>query len=221
MSRATIVAAAVLISVLQGDPARAMSVYRCLGSDGVVKFQDKPCQRDEPGQRIELRDSHPPPVANADEPDLDPAFAPEPADAAAPFEIPVRPEPAATLCTRDDGSHYLSESGRGERHAVPLGVLGIPGQSLADAYGGSNGIGVSAPGLRAVPSDHSRSGRLGALTTWVEDPCMRIDGPTLCAFLAERIADAERRLRLAFSDTRAQVRSELESLRQRAGRCPR
>jgi hypothetical protein len=221
MRWASIIAVAVLIFALSGGPVRATSVYRCFGRDGVVKFQDRPCQRDEPGQRIELPDSPLAPVAKADEPDLDPSVTPEPADSAAPIENPAPPGPAATLCTREDGSGYLSDSGSGERRAVPLGVLGIPGQSLADAYGGSNGIGVSAPGLRAAPSDRSRSGRLGALTTWVEDPCVRIDGPTLCAFLKERIVDAERRQRLAFSDTRAQVRSELESLRLRAGQCPR
>ena len=100
-------------------------------------------------------------------------------------------------------------------------MLGIPQDSLAGAYAGRDGIGVSAPGLREPPVDRSRHGQLGAMYTWVEDPCVQINAAQLCGFLDTRIADAERRLRLAFSDTRVQVRQELDALRQRAKHCPR
>lgn len=200
-------------------PADAASIYRCLGADGVIRFQDQPCRSDESSRRIELPDAPAPAalVVPRDESKVPPA--PAAVDVAPEFV----PEPAApaTLCTREDGSRYLSDSGHGEQHTVPLGVLGIPRDSLAEAYGGRDGIGVSAPGLRKPPVDHSRHGQIGALHTWVEDPCMKINNAQLCEYLGARIADAERALRLAFSDSQARRRNELEALRQRASQCPR
>jgi hypothetical protein len=201
--------------------AFATTVFRCVGSDGVVRFQDIPCLSGEKSRRIEM--AEPPFVA---EPPRQPSGVIETRDAAQPPNLPKQapasdPVIFATLCKREDGSQYLSDSGRGEQRAVPLGMLGIPNDTLADAYAGRNGIGVSAPGLRAVPVDRSHRGSLGALYTWVEDPCVRINARQLCEFLDGRIIDAERRLRLAFSDTSAQVRTELEALRRRAASCSR
>jgi hypothetical protein len=202
-------------------PAFATTVFRCVGSDGIVRFQDLPCEQGENSRRIEMTE----PRVVAD-PGPEHSSVVEIVHAPPPPNVPKQasaPDPviSTTICSREDGSEYLSDSGRGERRAVPLGMLGIPNDSLADAYGGRNGIGVSAPGLRAVPSDHSHRGRLGALYTWVEDPCVRINARQLCEFLDGRIADAEHRLRLAFSDTSAQVRIELESLQRRASSCSR
>jgi hypothetical protein len=208
-----------LIWVASCGSAFATTVFRCVGSDGVVRFQDVPCQSGEETRRIEMPEPHV--VAVPEHDDSSVVESPEgerPQDP--PRQAPVRrPEISATLCKREDGSQYLSDSGRGERRAVPLGMLGIPRESLADAYAGRTGIGVSAPGLREIPSDHSRRGSLGALYTWVEDPCERIDARQFCRFLDGQITDAERRLRLAFSDTSEQVRDELESLRLRASSC--
>ncbi len=214
---------ALLLSVHLLAAAEAASIYRCVGADGVIRFQDQPCRSDESGRRIELPDV-PVPAALAVPRDV-PKVPPAPAAVdVAPGLVP-EPEPEraalATLCTREDGSRYLSDSGHGEQRAVPLGVLGMPRDSLAEAYGGRDGIGISAPGLRKPPVDHSRHGQIGALHTWVEDPCVKINTSQLCEFLGARIADAERALRLAFSDSQAQRRNELEALRQRASQCPR
>jgi hypothetical protein len=210
-----------LILVSPCGCAFATTVFRCVGGDGVVRFQDIPCLSGEQGQRIEMAE---PRVAA--EPPRQAASVIETRNAGQPPELPEQapasdPVIFATLCTREDGSQYLSDSGRGERYAVPLGMLGIPRESLADAYAGRTGIGVSAPGLRAVPSDHTGRDSLGAVYTWVEDPCVRINSRQLCEFLGGRIVDAERRLRLAFSDTSAQVKAELEGLRRRASSCSR
>ena len=190
-----------LLQVTMGSVAAA-TIYRCVGNDRVIKFQDKPCLAAESSRRIEL--AQPPPASNppvAQSPVTQATQIP-PVDSAPALHTTVAEKPSATLCTREDGSRYLSESGHGEQRLAPLGMLGVPSESLADAYGGHDGIGVSAPGLREVPSDHTRRGRLGALYTWIEDPCEPISGSQLCEFLDSRINDAERRLRLAFSDTR-------------------
>src|SRR5690606_24110000 len=140
-------------------PVDATSIYRCVGADGVVKFQDQACRIDESSRRIELPDA--PSIQEVTPPRYDAKVLPAPSPSAVQRDTAavIEPGPAATLCTREDGSRYLSDSGRGELRAVPLGVLGIPRDSLADAYGGRGGIGVSAPGLRNPPSDRSRHGR--------------------------------------------------------------
>ena len=203
------------------ESVNATTIYRCVGSDRVIKFQDKPCLADESSHRVEL--AEPPPVSNPPLAQSPVSEAPQnlPVDSASAPQTHVVNPPSATLCSREDGSRYLSESGHGEQRLTPLGALGVPNESLADAYGGPDGIGVSAPGLRQPPSDHSAGGSLGALHVWVEDPCERISGLQLCSFLDSSIRDAERRLRLAFSDTQESARRELESLRHQAEHCPR
>ncbi|HET9031652.1 MAG TPA: DUF4124 domain-containing protein [Dokdonella sp.] len=204
-------------------PTGAVTVFRCVGEDGVIKFQDTACKGNESGRKIELPE---PSRASTANPSASPVPQPD-SKALVPTQPPsraravVKPGASAILCRREDGSRYLSESGRGEQRAVPLGMLGVPQNSLAGAYAGSDGIGVSAPGLRKPPTDRSVYGQLGTAYVWVEDPCARINGAQLCQFFGERIDDAERRLRYAFSDTSDQVRRELESLRQRARDCPR
>ena len=222
MRNSSLLLLALMLGAHLADALAATSIYRCVGLDGVVKFQDAPCRSDENGRRIELPDAPPAPVVDVPKADLNESSAP-------PSRAVVQREPASEipsvsasiLCTREDGSRYLSDSGRGEQRAVPLGVLGIPRESLAEAYGGRDGIGVSAPGLREAPVDYSRHGQIGTMLAWVEDPCVEINTTQLCDFLGTRIADAERRLRLAFSDSRDQRRHELETLRTRARHCPR
>lgn len=210
-----------LFLVMHPGQILAATIFQCIGDDGVVRFQDMHCHASERSRTIELPDS-------PDGPRVDPpTYGESKSENSALSTAPVQSRPvvessvSATLCTREDGSRYLSDSGRGQQRAVSLGMLGVPRDSLADAYAGRDGIGVSAPGLRNPPSDRSAYGQLGAMYTWVEDPCSRINGAQLCAFLGERIDDAERRLRFAFSDTSEQVRLELESLRERAQSCPR
>ncbi len=221
MRKSAITLIALIVAVQLVASAAATSIYRCLGADAVIKFQDTPCHSDENSRRIELPDT--PSVPSVDLPRRDaekPATQPR-ANEQAESTPASASEVGAILCTREDGSRYLSASGYGERRAVPLGMLGIPGDSLAGAYAGRDGIGVSAPGLREAPVDRSLYGQLGGMYTWVEDPCVQINAAQLCGFLDSRIVDAERRLRYAFSDTSAQVRQELESLRLRARHCPR
>lgn len=206
---------------LLAPSVQALTVYRCTGADGAIAFQDRPCPRSGKSQRVELPDESAPKAAPA--PDFSrPEPAPttrSPPQALAP--MPAATQPFAIVCTREDGSRYLSASGHGDRRAVPLAMLGLPSQTLSEAYGGPNGIGVSAPGLREAPTDRSGRAAAGSLYTWVEDPCERLAGSAYCAFLDSRIGDAERRLRLAFSDRAPEIRTEIEALRRRAEACQR
>ena len=212
-------ALAIIGAALCTAPAQAISVYRCVTAEGVISYQDTPCASNSRAQIIELADAPltaPPPAVPAAQ------DAPPPATRK-PQILPPAPRirSSAILCQREDGTRYLSETGRGEHRAVPLASLGVPQRSLADAYGGRDGIGVSAPGLRQPPVDRSVHGQAGALHVWVEDPCERIRGAALCEFLDDQVVAAERRPRLAFSDTQARARNELEAARQRVAKCSR
>ena len=218
--RATAPVLTCLAVLLAGSaPLRALEVRKCVGPDGRVAFQDGPCAQGESSSLVRLPDDPHADVVREPEVEAPPPPTKPPAINADPMPPADSPVPAQSICVREDGSRYLSESGRGERRAVPLGMLGIPSGTLADAYGGRDGIGVSAPGLREIPHDRSSHGSPGALYVWVEDPCRLESGNALCSFYAERIDAVQRRLRLAFSDEAPAIRAELESWRLRAAPC--
>jgi hypothetical protein len=202
-------------------PASAAIAFKCTAVDGTVSFQDRPCRATEKTQKLDLSDKPSPNPGLPRNAPTQPARMPaSDSPAVAATAIHAAAPPSGFLCTRDDGSRYLSDDGIGESRAVPLAMLGVPGRSLGDAYGGSNGIGVSAPGLRTIPADNSLQGQIGSAYVWIEDPCEYVDGHQICAHLSAQIADAERRLRFAFSDTSAQVEAEISVLRTRAADCP-
>lgn len=210
-----------LIVVQLADAHASTLIYRCVGNDGVVKFQDTVCRPGESSREIAMPTAPSIPAIDSPSPADRAPDVPQRSPSALTARNDVAPSMRATVCERQDGSRYLSNNGRGEQRAVPLGMLGIPRDSLADAYAGRDGIGVSAPGLRTAPVDQSAYGQLGAAYVWVEDPCSPISGEQLCDFLDGQIEDAQRRLRFAFSDTKDKVKQELESLLQRAQECRR
>ncbi|GAA0724973.1 hypothetical protein GCM10009105_38060 [Dokdonella soli] len=142
----------------------------------------------------------------------------EPVVSSAP-QAPLVSPPSFFLCTRYDGSRYLSDDGIGSRSAVPYGMLGGSGQSLAQAYGGPNGIGVSAPGLRTIPDIPAAQAPLAGAYVWVDDECHHADPQEACAYLRSRIDDVEHKLKRAFSDTEAQLKDERTALRERMRGC--
>lgn len=203
-------------------PAQAVDIVRCTTRDGEVRYQDRPCAQGEAVQVIRLVDDmparEPPTVAPVDDAPAAAESEEVPASRFADLPAPGESMPAAWLCQRDDGSRYLSESGIGERRAVPLAMLGVPSRGLADAYG-RGGAGVSAPEVSRPGIDRSPGSALGSAYTWVEDPCLPAGGAEVCRFLDAEIQAAERRLRYAFSDTAASVRADIERLRARAAPC--
>lgn len=208
----------VILFGLIAGATQATTVYECVGPEGSVRFQDRPCAAGERSRRRVLTDD-PVPAPSRPEPRTLAGTEPGPArhdEAPTPTQ---RAPPGGFLCQREeDGSRYLSDTGIGERRAVPLAMLGIPGGSLGDAYARDR-VGVSAPGLRQIPTDASPSSQIGAAYVWIEDSCEPIDGWRRCAELQIEIADAERQLARAFSDTSAQIRQQIEALRIRGKDC--
>jgi hypothetical protein len=113
----------------------------------------------------------------------------------------------------------MSDTGEGGSALVPLGVLGVPGRSLADAYGAPNGIGVSAPGLRTIPHQPAASVPFGGMSTWVYDECHAAAPAEACAYLRSSLDDVDSKLRRAFSDTQKQLQEQQADLQQRLRGC--
>ena len=208
----------VALALIAGSTcADAARVYRCSAADGTVGFQDRPCGQGRTQHVVELPDDPPPPATTTE-----PVVADAPAmtvEAPAAPSAPAVPPPDFFLCTRYDGSRYLSEDGIGSRSAVPYGMLAGSGLSLADAYGGNNGIGVSAPGLRPIPTIPSAQMPLAGAYVWIDDECHHAGPAEACAWLRGQLDEVGYRLKRAFSDTAPQLRQEQASLRERLRGC--
>lgn len=193
----------------------AATAYKCVDARGAISFQDQPCRAGNRQSTIALPDTEPSP-APIDAPAA--IVATSPPVTAAPPPPSIRP-PAFYLCTRYDGSRYISDTGEGGSALVPLGVLGIPNRSLADAYGGRNGIGVSAPGLRTIPHVPAAKVPFGGMDTWIDDECHFAAPREACAYLRSELDDVASKLRRAFSDTEAQLKDQQAQLQQRMRGC--
>ena len=199
--------------------ASAATAYKCVDAKGAITFQDQPCRAGTKEQRIPLREFAPPPETPATPAEPPPEYAYDAPDLAPPPPLPRLAPPKFYLCTRYDGSRYMSDTGEPGSALVPLGVLGVPGRSLADAYGGPNGIGVSAPGLRAIPHQPAASFPFGGMSTWVDDECHPAAPAEACAYLRSSLDDVTSKLRRAFSDTQAQLQQQQADLQQRLRGC--
>jgi hypothetical protein len=207
----------VFLLALMSSPTFAATAYKCVDAKGAISFQDQPCRAGTQEQQIHLHDfAPPPPPATSAGPE--PEYAYDAPDVAPPSP-PRVPPPKFYLCTRYDGTRYMSDTGEGGSALVPLGVLGVPGRSLADAYGGPNGIGVSAPGLRTIPHQPAASVPFGGMSTWIDDECHAAAPYEACAYLRNSLDEVNSKLRRAFSDTQAQLQQQQADLQQRLRGC--
>lgn len=196
---------------------RAVEVFRCVAADGSTIYQDRPCASGQAQQTVQLPDD---PVLPPPSPEPAPAPTPAPPMEPAPEPPLAVAGPEFVLCTRADGSRYISEDGSIGRTAVPFGMVAGSGQSLADAYGGRNGIGVSAPGLRDIPNIPAGEMPLAGAYVWVDDECHRTRPGEACAWLGSRLDEVGKKLKRAFSDTAPQLKQEQAALRERMRGCP-
>lgn len=208
-----------MLTLLLAAPlaASAAEAFKCTAADGSVAFQDHPCARDARQQRLQLPEYAPPP---APEPDAVVVNAkPTPVEPAVPPPPPREPPPTFFLCTRYDGSRYSSDSGIGARYAVPYGMLGGSGRGLAQNYGGRDGIGVSAPGLRKIPTLPAAEAPFATGYVEVEDECHRAAPQEACAYLSTELDGVRDKLKRAFSDTQAELERQERQLRERLRGC--
>ena len=178
--------------------AHALSVFRCTRSDGAITFQDQPCparsavdaSSDCPMSSLDRRQDAPAPCSRSES-------TPETSRVRGMSRAPRSP-PRGFVGRRLHTRRWQpipQRQRRGERRAVPLAMLGVPSQSLADAYAGRERHRcLRAGAARAAPADTSRRRRRSVCIPGVEDPCQRLVGaPTV------RLDDARRRCRTAFA----------------------
>lgn len=198
-----------------GQAVDAVEVFRCVAADGSTMYQDRPCASGQAQQALQLPDDPPlPPPAR--EPEPEPVMPAEP-----------EPEPPATavagpeflLCTRYDGSRYISEDGTIGGTSVPYAMLGGSGRGLAETYGGRDGAGVSAPGLRDVPRIPASEAPLAGAYVWIADECHHAAPDEACAWLGSRLDEVGKKLKRAFSDTAPALKQEQAALRERMTGC--
>ena len=211
MRRASILLAALLAAPM----ASATDVFRCTDANGTT-YQDTPCAPGSAQTVTHYADPPPPP----------PAPAAPPADDTIPTSVEAPPVPVQRvaapdfyLCLATDGSRYISEDGVGRRSAVPFAMVSGNRQTLAQAYGGPNGIGVSAPELQNRPTIPASKDPLGASYVWVVDECHHAAADEACTYLRSELDKVTGKLRRAFSDTEAQLKQEQADLRERMGGC--
>lgn len=197
--------------------AQAVDVLRCVAGDGSVVYQDRPCPAGQAGEPLHLPDDPPPPAVLAV-----PASSPDPHAEPEPAAEPIAVEaagPRFLLCTRADGSQYISDDGWVGGTGVPYGMVGGSGMGLAEVYGGPNGAGVSAPGLRTVPRIPAGTRPHAGAMIWIDDQCHEAAPREACAWLARRHREVTRRLEHAFSDQAPALEQEQAALRERMHGC--
>src|SRR6185312_9934832 len=196
--------------------APAETVYKCTDAQGNVAFQDQPCPQNTKQVEVWLPDAPPAPAQSVD-------AAPSPPDANPPAPTPVAKPPAPLpplwICRNaEDGSTYFSRNGAPPVRYVPLGVLGFPGHSLAQAYG-PGGIGVSAPGLRQIPIDNSPRDAIASQYTPLQDECTRASREQTCGWLQKQYDDVTHKLHNAFKDQQAILQPQADELESQLNGC--
>ncbi len=199
-----------LLALCASAIAFAEPIYKCVRPDGTIAFQDQPCPPGASQSKVRVA---PPPPADAEP---EPAAPPHPATPPPPKQekLPPAPKPLPPLwvCHRaEDGKNYFSENGRPPVKYVPLGVMGYPGRSLAQAYG-PGGIGVSAPGMRQIPIDRSPADALASGYTPMQDTCVRASRDQTCNYLRKQLDEVQEKLRNAFKDQQAILQPKADKL---------
>lgn len=208
----------VLMSLATGA-AQADTVYRCVGADGVVSFQDHSCLHHEGQTVLHLRDVIPAPAAtvagaaaavDTPSPVAQPAAAPS---------APLRPSlPALYAClSAVNGNTYVSRTGDPPPYTVPLGISGYIQQPLGLAYGTGTGTHLSAPEAGQPPVS---LGYAPGYSIWVQDACRLLSRDETCSELQREANAIKAKLQYAFGDDRepllqraAQLEAELAACR--------
>jgi hypothetical protein len=121
----------------------------------------------------------------------------------------------------EDGSRYISRNGAPPPRRVPLGVLGYPPKTLAEAYPPGATNRMSAPEMSKTPIDTSARGSIGAGYTQVQDECVSLNPAQTCEVLHQQHDQLSDKLgRARFKDEQAKLGAEIEDIESDLGGCP-
>lgn len=165
---------AVLMIGVAFTAGERMVVHRCVGSDGVPRYQDQPCRDDDDDQRLEL--DNPPatlaPVA------AEPRVAAEPQTTVQAAPLAVAPEPMSWRCEVENGEVYYRHDACPSFLVEPIGLRNRAGA----AWGGMQYLRVWAVEVpRRAACDEIRDRfRFGAERDQVASPYDKLSGKDLC-----------------------------------------
>jgi hypothetical protein len=201
-----------LASVAHGAP-----IYRCDSADGPA-FQDAPCAPRQKQTRVQLA---PEPALSAPVPASAPADDAQPASQISPAAraMPTAPAPSFFLCTARDGSRYRNAGPSGQVHWVPYSMVDDREHSLAEVYGGRDGLASHASDAASIPHRPASAAPGAGYYVEVVDPCHFAAPAEACAYLRGQLGDLDGALRRAFSDTEAQLKQERAQLVEQLRGC--
>lgn len=163
-------------------------VYKCTSATGAVAFQDHACA---PGQRqavVGIAAHAPPGYVPPSLATVAPPVASAPSKRLPP---PPPPLPVMYECVGAvNGKQYLSAF-IPRPYFAPVGMLGYPPQSLAQAYGPGHGVGMPVPVVRP------RAGGVATGMTEVQDYCLPATRERVCRFVRHEYDENQRELRMA------------------------
>jgi hypothetical protein len=198
--------------------AGAANVYKCTNANGDLAYQDYPCPPGADETRLHLTDVPPADVASAS-PDYRIATPVPKPDVPRP-PSPRAPLPPLWLCENaEDGSGYFSANGNPPVRYVPLGTLGFPGKSMAQAYGPGGGSGISAPGVNRIPISTSPRDAAATQLTALQDACAPASPEQTCSHLRKQYDEVEHKLKRAFKDERAVLEPRERELEAQLDNC--
>lgn len=186
--------------------AHAGEVFRCESAAGLA-FQDSPCPPRQRQTRLHLpteRASVPSVADAAAKPDI-PVVTNTQAGVAQAPPPPPAPTPKLTICRAGDGSRYLGANGVGRVNWVPYTVASDYNRSLAEVYGGRDGLASRGPGAANIPHRPASSVAGAGYYVQVSDPCHQATPQEACAFLREQLDGVDARLRQRRDDADAQA----------------
>ena len=186
----------------------AAEVYKCTNATDIPAYQDHPCAVGDAEAKVHVAGTSASVGATANG-----EVALPPGPAVPPPRVPSRaPVPMMWLCVRpEDGAQYMSRDGVTQPRMVPAGVLGIPGKSLSQAYA-PGGIGVSAPGMRAIPVDRSAQAAVAGDYVAVQDQCSQASRAQVCGYLEKQYDTVHEKLKRAFKDEQAVLQPQEDQL---------
>jgi len=121
----------------------------------------------------------------------------------------------------EDGSRYISRNGAPPPRRVPLGVLGYPPKTLAEAYPPGATNRMSAPEMSKTPIDTSARGSIAAGYTQVQDECITLNAEQSCDVLHQQLDQTNDKLgRARFKDEQAKLGAEVADIESDLGGCP-
>lgn len=202
-----------LALILFALSAQAGPIYRCVGPQGRIAFQDRPCSADAKQTLLDL----PPPPAPV------PAVAISPSPTTTPIAptrvttvAPTTPLPTWYRCRNAvNGKIYVSRTPNPPAYRAPLGMLGIPQLPLSRVYG-PGGAGISAPGVGQVAHIASP---LAGYYTWVRDRCVPMPRAALCQRLDQQLTKIDNTLREPYPPQHQQLEQRATILRGQLRNC--